>query len=475
MLVSPALRGVPASSRRSKMTGRISNKCFVPHPPNSAKRPLGESLDENLNQNSGGKNKPTLVRPSNPRFHRKASRSQRSGKGTSPIIPDAPISPQDALATYFGLLTIYEQSELEAFKEIYFLGHFNKKVPASLGEGSNNHGFDDAQHHYKASIGDHIAYRYEIRSILGRGAFGQVLRCYDHKQKAEVALKMLVNTDLMHEQGKIECSVVQHLNKADPEAQYSIIRAHESFPFRRHICATFEILGQNLYQYSCGTNFRFIPPWQIRHIAKQLLEAIAFMHSSQVIHCDLKPENLLLEPGGFDKVKIIDFGSSCFFGRQKYEYIQSRYYRAPEVILGVPYGPPMDIWSLACVLIELVAGKAIFPGDDEREVLEMIMEIFGAPSAAMLAESARRQKFFDDSLKLIPRKGKRTRRIGSTSLEALTQISDRVFLDLIKKCLTLDPASRITATDALNHPWFISKESRVARPGTARKLPDLVR
>jgi dual specificity tyrosine-phosphorylation-regulated kinase 2/3/4 len=205
-----------------------------------------------------------------------------------------------------------------------------------------NYGYDDADHHYKAIIGDHIGYRFEIRAIIGKGAFGQVLRCYDHKARKNVALKIIVNTELMHEQGRVECAILQHLNRRDPGDAHHVIRGLDFFVFRTHICITFEVLGANLYEYSRSMRFRPIPPRQAKPAARQMLEALAFCHSNKIVHCDMKPENVLIGPSGFPNVTIIDFGSSCAIGRQRYEYIQSRFYRAPEVILGLDYGPPMD-------------------------------------------------------------------------------------------------------------------------------------
>lgn len=83
--------------------------------------------------------------------------------------------------------------------------------------------------------------------------------------------------------------------------------------------------------------------------------------SFQIIHCDLKPENILLAQPNRSAIKVIDFGSSCFQDKRMYTYIQSRFYRAPEVILGLPYGPPIDMWSTGCILVELYTGTSVRP------------------------------------------------------------------------------------------------------------------
>jgi dual specificity tyrosine-phosphorylation-regulated kinase 2/3/4 len=118
----------------------------------------------------------------------------------SPIVPNAPILPAEARAKYSGLLTAYEMEEINGFQDVYFLGQFTKKNRPNT-TGASNYGFDNLQHHYRCNNGDHVAYRFEIRAVLGKGAFGQVLRCFDHKTQKNVALKMIINTEQMHEPG----------------------------------------------------------------------------------------------------------------------------------------------------------------------------------------------------------------------------------------------------------------------------------
>jgi dual specificity tyrosine-phosphorylation-regulated kinase 2/3/4 len=460
----------PCSARREKAQQAAENGLFAPHPPKLLAR---ENVDESQ---AALKLSPMTVRGSNPRFHQIVGPlSQRRSVTLVPVIPNGPIAPEDARTHYGSLLTPYELHEIGDFPDIYYVGHLTKKIRASKSVALNS-GFDDSQHHYRAVIGDHIAYRFEIRAVLGKGAFGQVLRCYDHKLKQHVALKVIVNTDLMHQQGRIECLIVQQLNLADADGSYHVIRGLDFFVFRRHICAAFEILGANLYEYSRSIRFRPIAPHQVKPLAKQMLEAIAFCHANNIVHCDLKPENVLIGADGFPNVKIIDFGSSCFVGQQRYEYIQSRFYRAPEVILGIKYGPPMDVWSFALIVVEIITGKPLFPGDSEREVLEMFMEVLGPVPQALRQAGSRKKEFYNADGKFVRLQGKgEIRRIGSSSLEAATRISDLLLIDLLKKCLTWAQEERITASDALNHPWFGVREVATARASMVHILPELIR
>jgi serine/threonine protein kinase len=97
---------------------------------------------------------------------------------------------------------------------------------------------------------------------------------------------------------------------------------------------------------------------------------------------------------GQSSIKVIDFGSSCYEHQRVYTYIQSRFYRSPEVILGLPYSMAIDMWSLGCILAELYTGYPLFPGENEVEQLSCIIEIFNLPDSSLLADAQRRKLFF---------------------------------------------------------------------------------
>jgi dual specificity tyrosine-phosphorylation-regulated kinase 2/3/4 len=361
-------------------------------------------------------------------------------------VRNAPISPVLALSKYSIFLTAHEKSEILTYPEIFYLG-----VPAAKVTSGP---FDLPTHHYRANPRDHIAYRYEICTSFGRGAFGQVLKCYDHKTRETVALKMVIATRQIHRQALCEMQFVQSLNAEDAEGRSHIIKLLDTFQFRGHVCAVFEPLGPNLYEYSKWTNFKAPPLSDVRRIARQLLRALAFSHSHGVVHCDIKPENILLVPNARPvSVRVIDFGSACRIGQPHFSYIQSRFYRAPEVILGLPYGPPMDVFSFACVVAELLAGRPLFPGDSESTQLHLHMQLMGVPPPAVVAAAPRSGLFFQpDGAPRIP--------IGSRrSLAGAARTDNARLLDLLAKCLVWDQTQRITAEEALAHPFFAAEEA----------------
>jgi dual specificity tyrosine-phosphorylation-regulated kinase 2/3/4 len=323
----------------------------------------------------------------------------------------------------------------------------SKIRPSLSPEG--NFGYDTPTGHYRVGVRDHIAYRYEIHSVFGRGVFGQVLKCYDHKKKEFVAIKVLVNTDETKGSALAEIGFLSDLALADETRTSCVARMLDTFDFRGHVCAVFEPLGPNLYEYVRKTGFSKLRWFDIRRIARDVLWALAFTHAHGIAHCDVKPENVLLVPNKSSmSVKLTDFGSACRIGESQYSYVQSRFYRAPEVIFGLPYGPPVDIWSWACVVAELVRREPIFSGENEAEVLCAQMEVIGPPPSEMIEQAPQKADFFDeDGSPLTPV------RSGTTLQDALRN-EDSKLIDLLSQCFQWEQEKRITAAEALNHPFL---------------------
>ena len=203
-----------------------------------------------------------------------------------------------------------------------------------------------------------------------------------------------------------------------------------------------------------------------------MLTCLCLLQTKRIIHCDLKPENILLcDPRRAD-VRVIDFGSSCKADEKVYTYIQSRFYRSPEVILGSEYGMGIDMWSIGCILAELYTGYPIFPGENEQEQLACIMEIFGPPPRDIIEKCTRRKLFFDSSLKprvTVSSKGRR-RRPSSKTLSGALKCDDEAFLDFLVQCLRWDPDKRIRPDQALNHPFITNEPLRRERPRTRAQV-----
>ncbi|XP_013857523.1 dual specificity tyrosine-phosphorylation-regulated kinase 3 [Austrofundulus limnaeus] len=384
----------------------------------------------------------------------------------------APLTPDQALRLYRPQLTSLEQTEIHSYPGIYFVGPNAKKRPAVAG-GNNNCGYDDEQGGYIHVPHDHLAYRYEFLKIIGKGSFGQVAKVYDHKMHQHLALKVVRNEKRFHRQAQEEIRILEHLRKQDRNGTMNVVHMLENFTFRNHICMTFELLSMNLYELIKRNKFQGFSLLLVRKFAHSILQCLDALYRHRIIHCDLKPENILLKQHGRSGIKVIDFGSSCFEHQRVYTYIQSRFYRAPEVILGSRYGLAIDMWSFGCILAELLTGHPLFPGEDEGDQLACVMELLGMPPQKILEQAKRAKNFINSKghprycgVNTLPtgatvltgsrsRRGKTRGPPGSKDWSvALKGCEDPTFTDFLKKCLDWDPSSRLTPSQALRHPWL---------------------
>lgn len=398
------------------------------------------------------------------------------------------LTSEQALKIYSSKLSSFEHQEISSFQNIYFVGQYAKKRQGLPG-GPNNSGFDDDSGSYQMVTHDHISYRYEILKVLGKGSFGQVLKAYDHKTQQHVALKIVRNEKRFHKQAVEEIRILEHLRKQDKDNNCNIVHLMEHFLFRNHVCITFELLSMNLYELIKKNKFQGFSLALVRKFAHSILLCLDVLYRNRIIHCDLKPENILLKQPGRSGIKVIDFGSSCYEHQRVYTYIQSRFYRAPEVILGAKYGMPIDIWSFGCILAELLTGYPLFPGEDEGDQLATMMEVLGMPPPKMLENCKRHRMFFSSkghprycSLTQNPdgttsynggrsRRGKFRGPPESKELSrALRGCDDHLFLDFLQRCLEWDPAARMTPPQALRHSWLRRRLPRAPADAPSHSL-----
>ncbi len=351
------------------------------------------------------------------------------------------------------------------------LNKINKDMETANPNINNNFNFNDREGDYQFQKGYHLNYRYEIIELLGKGSFGEAVKCYDHKNKEIVCIKIINSRDEFQNQAMIEIKILTSISLNDVNNESGNVRFFHYFHFRGHICLVFELLGQNLYEIIQLNDFNGLNLPLIRYYAMDLLFSLLFLRRVKVIHCDLKPENILIVPNKKNKVKIIDFGSSCFQYEIMYSYIQSRFYRAPEVILDLGYNYEIDIWSLGCILSELYAGSPIFSGLDEMEQINYIMKYLGPPPNSFIEKSCKSQCFFNinnneiyselvNSKDFNNKNKKKNIENFFTSINHnnnvnadLTQFEN--FVDFICKCLEWNPKERMTPEEGLMHPFII--------------------
>lgn len=355
----------------------------------------------------------------------------------------------------------------------------------STTKSSNSHSEGDyqlVQHEILCSMSN----SYEVLEFLGRGTFGQVAKCWKRGTNEIVAIKILKNHPSYARQGQIEVSILSRLSTENAD-EFNFVRSYECFQHKNHTCLVFEMLEQNLYDFLKHSKFSPLMLKCIRPILQQVATALMKLKSLGLIHADLKPENIMLvdplrQPY---RVKVIDFGSASHVSKAVCStYLQSRYYRAPEIILGLPFCEAIDMWSLGCVIAELFLGWPLYPGASEYDQIRYISQTQGLPAEYLLSAGTKTSRFFnrgpDSSYPLwrlktpaeheaeMGIKSKEARKyifnclddmmqVNMTNLEGTDILAEkadrREFIDLLKKMLTLDADKRITPMKTLNHPF----------------------
>uniref|UniRef100_A0A8C3RF09 non-specific serine/threonine protein kinase n=1 Tax=Cyanoderma ruficeps TaxID=181631 RepID=A0A8C3RF09_9PASS len=312
---------------------------------------------------------------------------------------------------------------------------------------------------------------YEVLDFLGRGTFGQVVKCWKRGTNEIVAIKILKNHPSYVRQGQIEVSILARLSTENAD-EFNFVRAYECFQHRNHTCLVFEMLEQNLYDFLKQNKFSPLQLKVIRPILQQVATALKKLKSLGLIHADLKPENIMLvdpvrQPY---RVKVIDFGSASHVSKTICStYLQSRYYRAPEIILGLPFCEAIDMWSLGCVIAELFLGWPLYPGALEYDQIRYISQTQGLPGEQLLSMGTKTSRFFCRETDA-PYSSWRLK-VNSTIREAkvnmvmdlegsdlLAEKADRrEFVSLLKKMLLIDADLRITPAETLNHSFVTMK------------------
>ncbi|KAJ3553134.1 hypothetical protein NM688_g3777 [Phlebia brevispora] len=338
----------------------------------------------------------------------------------------------------------------------------------------------DAEGYYQVILGEQLdGGRYQVFSSLGKGMFANVVkaRVLDGEvgeAGKEVAIKIVRCQESMYRAGLKEVQILNKLKQADPEDKKHIVRLERTFEHRGHLCLVFESMSMNLrdvvkrFGKDVGLNIR-----AVRAYAHQLFLALSLLRKCNIMHADIKPDNILVNEAK-NLLKLCDLGSASDASENEITpYLVSRFYRAPEIILGVPYDPALDIWSIGCTLYELYTGKILFPGRSNNQMLLLMMELKGRFNTKMIKKAKFGDLYFDDlgafqSVEKdrvtgadVVRKVHITKPSRDLRARLMPPASAKIkddemrmltsFTDLLDKCLALDPAKRITPKEALVH------------------------
>ncbi|GAA0162529.1 non-receptor serine/threonine protein kinase [Lithospermum erythrorhizon] len=346
---------------------------------------------------------------------------------------------------------------------------------------------DDKDGHYMFELGENLTSRYKIHGKMGEGTFGQVLECWDRHRKEMVAIKIVRGVSKYREAAMIEIDMLQQLGKHDKGGN-RCVQIQNWFDYRNHICIVFEKLGPSLYDFLRKNYYRPFPIDHVREIGRQLLECIAFMHDLHLIHTDLKAENILLVSPGYVKVpdykgsgrspkdssyfkrvpkssaiKVIDFGSTTRNKKDQMYIVSTRHYRAPEVILGLGWTYPCDIFSVGCIIVELCTGDSLFQTHEDLEHLAMMERVLGPLPQHMLNKADCNAGKFIRRNRLDWPEGAASRdniktvyklpRLQNLIMQHVDHSAGDL-INLLQGLLEYDPSDRLLASEALRHPFF---------------------
>jgi len=340
---------------------------------------------------------------------------------------------------------------------------------------------DEPDGHMVYCLGDILADEYTILGVLGEGTFGRVLECWDSVARARCAVKVIRNVQKYRDAAMIEIEVLKTLSGGDPLGggeSFNCITLRRAFEYRGHVCMVFDKCGPSLYDFLRANRYKPFHPSLVQAFCKQLLVSVEYLHSLRLVHTDLKPENVLLMTNSYTgddtyrvptnhAIRLIDYGSTTFEDRHHSAVVSTRHYRAPEIILGLGWSYPCDMWSIGCIMVELLTGEALFQTHEDVEHLAMMQHALEArvplDVARRRSKKTRVDYFNADGLLNWPNEttdDESYAALGKTGIvrslinQYLTGEPRRLFADLVRRLLEFDPRRRITSRDAVNHPFF---------------------
>ncbi|NWU98153.1 CDKL5 protein, partial [Upupa epops] len=286
--------------------------------------------------------------------------------------------------------------------------------------------------------------KFEILGVVGEGAYGVVLKCR-HKETHEiVAIKKFKDSE---ENEEVKETTLRELKMLRTLKQENIVELKEAFRRRGKLYLVFEYVEKNMLEL-LEEMPNGVPPEKVKSYIYQLIKAIHWCHKNDIVHRDIKPENLLISHN--DVLKLCDFGFARNLSEGSNanytEYVATRWYRSPELLLGAPYGKAVDMWSVGCILGELSDGQPLFPGESEIDQLFTIQKVLGPLPAEQMKLFYSNPRFHGLRFPAVNHPQSLERRYLG--------ILSGVLLDLMKNLLKLDPADRYLTEQCLNHPSF---------------------
>ncbi|XP_077199242.1 cyclin-dependent kinase-like 5 isoform X1 [Paroedura picta] len=301
--------------------------------------------------------------------------------------------------------------------------------------------------------------KFEILGVVGEGAYGVVLKCR-HKETHEiVAIKKFKDSE---ENEEVKETTLRELKMLRTLKQENIVELKEAFRRRGKLYLVFEYVEKNMLEL-LEEMPNGVQPEKVKSYIYQLIKAIHWCHKNDIVHRDIKPENLLISHN--DVLKLCDFGFARNLSEGSNanytEYVATRWYRSPELLLGAPYGKSVDMWSVGCILGELSDGQPLFPGESEIDQLYTIQKVLGPLPAEQMKLFYSNPRFHGLRFPAVNHPQSLERRYLG--------ILSGVILDLMKNLLKLDPSDRYLTEQCLNHPSFQTQRLLDRSPSRSTK------
>lgn len=308
-----------------------------------------------------------------------------------------------------------------------------------------NQGITSDERHIGATFAGHKMDKYVKLAKIGEGSYGTVYRCRNKDTNAIVAIKKFNETD---DDAQIKKIAMREIKMLKQLKHHNLVNLLEVFKNKRKLHLVFEYCDQTVLN-ELEKHHKGVPEAKVKKIVYQVLKGVQFCHKNNCIHRDVKPENILITKGGV--VKLCDFGFARLYtgpGDQYTDYVATRWYRAPELVVGdVQYGPPVDVWAIGCVFGELLNGQPIWPGKSDVDQLYHIQKTLGdlIPRHRKVFNN---NHFFRGMVLPSPRE--------RVPLEAKYPTASAHTISFLKACLQMDPSARSTCRELLAHAYFDS-------------------